>query len=486
MRIPSLVLPSGFAFVALAAVLWITRPPGPGLDPDAMPYLGAAESFVSHGTLRIPSADWDHPGGTTALGHFPPGFPLAIAAPAALGVSPVQAARVVEAVAAALTVGLAVWLVAFVAGPIAGALAGTSLLVTPALALDHLRVLSEPLFLFLLVASLALMLRRPDRPLVYGIVAALAGLVRYAGAAVGGAAALWAVSPPGTPRQRLGRAALAVAPTLLVQAAWTLRTRAESGSLRELGIRGHVGATLREGLETLEGWLAPSVAHAGFRILLAPLVAVLAAVALWLGTRRDRPLFTLLGIVALCYGGLVLASRLFADRGIPLDERLLSPLFVLASLGVSAAVGLVWREARPALWSAGALVFVVWLGASAWRTAEMVRDARDGGWGYAGEEWQASALVQWLRTDGARRPVFSNSPPDVWFANGRNSWKLPQTLEAAEVTAFGKVLGERGGVLVGFARENEPLANPAEVARVLGLVVLARFDDATVWGPPPR
>ena len=451
-----------------------------------MSYLGAAESFVSHGTLRIPSADWDDPGGTTALGHFPPGFSLAIAVPVAVGIPPVQAACVVEAVAAALTIGLAVWLVVFVAGPIGGVLAGTTLLVTPALALDHLRVLSEPLFLLLLVVSLALMLRRPDRPLAYGVVAALAGLVRYAGVAMGGAAVLWAVSRPGARRRRVRRAALAAAPTLLVQAAWALRTRAESGTVRTLGVNGDVGGTLQEGLATLENWLAPNVAPAGLRAVLALLLAVLAVLLLWRGARRDRPLFTLLGIVALCYTGLVLASRLFADPGIPFDERLLSPLFVLASLGVSAAVGLVWREARPALRPVGALVFVVWLGASAWRTAEIVRDARDGGWGYAGVDWRSSALVQWLRTDGTRRPVFSNSPPDVWFANGRNSWKLPQTLDAAEVTAFGQVLRERGGALVGFAREGEPLANPAEVARALGLVVLARFNGVTVWGPPPR
>jgi len=484
-RLRLLALPIGFAVVAFAAVLWITRPPGPGLDPDAMSYLGAAESFVSHGTLRIPSADWDGPGGTTPLDHFPPGFSLAIAVPVAVGIPPVPAARGIEAVAAGLAMGLAVWLVTTVAGPVGGALTGTMLLVTPGLVLDHLRVLSEPLFLLLLVASLALMLRRSGRPLAYGIVAALTGLVRYAGVAMGGAAVLWAFSRPGTRRQRVRCAALAAAPTLLVQAAWALRTRAESGTVRTLGVNGDVGATLQEGLATLENWFAPNVAPAGLRAVLALLMAVLAVLLLWRGARRDRPLFTLLGIVALCYTGLVLASRLFADPGIPLDERLLSPLFVLASLGVSAAVGLLWRDARLPLRLAGALVLAMWLGASAWRTAVWVRDARDGGWGYAGEDWQASALVQWLRTDGARRPVFSNSPPDVWFANGRNSWKLPQTLDAAEVTAFGKVLRERRGVLVGFARENEPMAKPEELARALGLVVLARFDDATVWGPPP-
>jgi hypothetical protein len=294
------------------------------------------------------------------------------------------------------------------------------------------------------------------------------------------------VSRPGTLRGRLRRAGLAAAPTLLVQAAWALRTRAESGTVRTLGVNGDLDATLREGLATLEDWLAPNVVQFGIRAVPALLVALLAVLLLSRGARRDQPYFSLLGISALCYAGLVLASRLFADPGIPLDERLLSPLFLLAALGVSAAVGLLWKEARPARLAAGALVLAVWLGASAWRTAQWVRDARDGGWGYAGVDWQNSALVHWLRSEGSRRPVFSNSPPDVWFANGRNSWKLPQTLDAAEVTAFGKVLSEKAGALVGFATENEPMADPARLAGALGLSVLARFDGATVWGPPPR
>jgi hypothetical protein len=485
-RIPSFALPTAFAAVAFAAVLWVTRPPGPGLDPDAMAYLGAAESFASHGTLRVPSADWDEPAGSSPLGHFPPGFSLVLAAPIAAGVAPVEAARGIEALAAAVAIGLSVWLVAGVAGAAGGALAGAMLLVTPGLVLDHLRVLSEPLFLLLLTASLVVMLRRPDRPIAYGVVAALAGLVRYAGVSVGATAALWAVSRPGTLRLRMGRAALAAAPTLLVQVAWTLRTRAQSGTVRTLGINGDLGATLREGLGTVQDWLAPNLGPTGIRAVSALLLAGLAALLVWGGVRRDRRPFALLGAAAVCYAGLVLVSRLVADPWIPLDERLLSPFFLVAALGVAAAAGLGWRDARPALRWAGALVLAAWLGASAWRSAAWVRDARDGGWGYAGVDWQASPLVRWLRTEGARRPVFSNSPPDVWFANGRNSWKLPGALDAAEVAAFGAALRERGGAVVGFANENEPMADPAALAGALGLPVLARFDGATVWGPPPR
>ncbi|HEX5972669.1 MAG TPA: hypothetical protein VFY85_12135, partial [Gemmatimonadaceae bacterium] len=60
--------------LAFALVLAVTDPPGPGLDPDALSYMGAAESLVARGTYRIPTAPWTSADSTSPLAHFPPGF----------------------------------------------------------------------------------------------------------------------------------------------------------------------------------------------------------------------------------------------------------------------------------------------------------------------------------------------------------------------------------------------------------------------------
>ena len=86
-----------------ARALWVTAAPGPGLEPDSMSYVGAAERLVRHGSLDVPTAYWWEPDSTSSLGSFPPGFSLAIAISTALGVAPVQAARLVIVVAAAAT-----------------------------------------------------------------------------------------------------------------------------------------------------------------------------------------------------------------------------------------------------------------------------------------------------------------------------------------------------------------------------------------------
>jgi hypothetical protein len=485
MRAPRLLLPLVFAGAAFVAVLWITRPPGPGLDPDAMSYLGAAESFAEHGTLRIPAGTWDSPDGTEALGHFPPGFSLVLAGPVALGADPVQAARTIEAVSAAATAGLVVALALGAGGPVAAALAGALLLFTPGFALDHLRVLSEPLFLALAALTLLLMLRSPGRPLAYGAVAALAGAVRYAGAALAGAGALWALSRPGTLRRRAGSAALALLPTAVVQLAWALRTHAESAKVRTFGLKSGLGSTFHEGWLTLTGWLAPGVAPTVLGAAVALAVLAVVAVAVWKAARRERAFFAATGLAAACYAGLVLASRLFADEAIPLDERLLSPLFLFVSLGGAVAGGLSWQGARPAARTAGALAAAAWLAASGWRTGVTVYEAREGGWGYAAESWRQSALVRWLRSEGAGYVLFSDNPADVWFATGRRSWKLPETADSDSAAAFGAALRRRHGVMVGFTNPLETMAPPGALAARLGLREMARFDDGVVWGPAP-
>ena len=44
--------------LAFGGVFHVSRAPAPGLDPDAMSYVGAGESLARTGRLRIPAADW--------------------------------------------------------------------------------------------------------------------------------------------------------------------------------------------------------------------------------------------------------------------------------------------------------------------------------------------------------------------------------------------------------------------------------------------
>ena len=65
--------------VAFALALTITDPPGPGLDPDALAYMGAAESLAESGAYQIPTAKWASADSTAALAHFPPAYSTVLA-----------------------------------------------------------------------------------------------------------------------------------------------------------------------------------------------------------------------------------------------------------------------------------------------------------------------------------------------------------------------------------------------------------------------
>jgi hypothetical protein len=492
-RVRRFLLAALFGAAAFYGVLSITAPPGPGLDPDSMSYLGAAESLVWRGTLRIPAAHWSDADSTSPLAHFPPGFPLAIAVPVALGAPPEQAARAVEALAAFATVALTVWLAAAATGLVAGSLAGAILLVTPGLALDHLQVLSEPLCLALLAATLALMVGS-RRPVLSGTGAAAAGLVRYAALSATGAVVLWAFGLEGSLKQRLRRALLAAAPTIVLQSAWVLRTASESETVRSFGIRGNLGPTFRQLGETTDAWLAPSVAGGWMQSVLGIVVGAGAILVLVRGAGASKRvaassptawrLLRAAGLMAGCYVAVVLLSRLFVDETIPFDERLLSPIFLFATVAVAAACGALWPAWRRGVRVAAGLLCVVWLGASARASARAVGEGNEGGWGYANDEWHGSRLGAWLRTEGRGAEIFSNDPAGAWFLTHRPSREVPPTLDPDSVGEFGRVLGERRAVLVRFPDDYEPSAPAESLALRLGLHQLAVFADGAVWGPP--
>ena len=190
LRLVTLVLAAVLGLTAGTAVLDLTEPPGPGLDPDAMQYLGAGAALVRGDGLRIPYAHWDSPDTTSTLAHFPPGFPATIAVGIAAGLTPQNSARFVMAVSAAMATA-AVLLAAAEGGSLVGGfLAVLILAVTPAMVIVHASVLSEPLFLALF-AAFVWQLARPrgahGRTITLGVLAAAATLVRYAGVSLVGA-----------------------------------------------------------------------------------------------------------------------------------------------------------------------------------------------------------------------------------------------------------------------------------------------------------
>jgi len=274
-----------------------------------------------------------------------------------------------------------------------------------------------------------------------------------------------------------------------------LRSLLESGAARGVTLHADLGPTLRELGATLIAWLAPlAPLDLGGALLAAAAagagVAVLRAAARGKAERPASPsaartLLSAAALLAACYAAFVFVSRVFVYDNIPFDDRMLSPAILLAEIAVAAALGVCWRAWKRPVRLGAAVVVALWLAASAWATARQVIDARDGGWGYAGEDWRGSELGQWLRTEGRNAEIFSNDPAGIWFLTHRPSRELPSELDPQVMRDFAGVIRARRSVIVGFASYYDRMAPPDSLARKLGFQQVAGFEDGTIWAERP-
>ncbi len=500
LRLTRLVLALLLGVVAFTLVIIITEDPGPGLDPDAQAYLGAAESLAWKGSYWIPSAKWTSPDSTEALAHFPPGYSTVLALPIRFGMAPPQGARLIQAVAAFVTVGVLVLLVSSATSLVAGVLLPIALFAMTSMHEVYVSVLSEPLFFACLVGTLAAMVWWPDRPLRAGLPAAAGVMTRYAGAAVVAALALWMLVQPGTWLVRVRRAAVAVAPAALLEVIWIVRTRlaAGPGEIRQFAVYGHVGPTLRQGLATLIAWLAPDIPGAPSPMSHRGLIALAMAIALLVlmtmavtRARRDVErapfawrIVAASALIVACYFVVVAASRLLADPDIPLDERMMSPALLLLATSIATLLGVWWRGAPHRVARVAVLVMLMaWWLAAARAVRAKAHYALTWGSDFAGQQWRNSEVLSWARTEGASSPLYSSWPAAVYFHLHRPARELPRRSDAATLAAFADTVRLRRGYVLMFGIPNRLYAPKDSLFKARGFEIVEELKDGWILAP---
>ena len=495
---PRLTLGVVAGTIAALLVFAGTRQNAPGASLDGVTYMAAADALVHTGQLRVPFSRWSEPDSTTTLSHWPPGLPLLLALPTAVGVPIVDAARGVLILSAFVTVLALVLLTYRIAGMPAAVIASVLVIASPDLARLHTNVWSEPPFLICLVALFAALVFSPDRPFMHGLLAALAVLLRYAGIALSGAVALWALARPGQWRARIRAATIAALPSVLVELWWTWHTAHEGASIRAFGVHRLGRLAWMEATANLREWLAPTV-ELGPRAqgALALLVAFAGIALLVFAVRRLRVtgervspgastpearLYAAAALLAASYIVFIVASRALADPWIPFDGRLFSPVIVLAESTVAVALGAWWLRTRNAgaRLAAGTAV-AIWaasgIATSVGEARSAMRDGRYMTYGY----WRYSGLLEWVRREGQRVPIYSNYPSAVFMYTHRSARETPSRGEFPRAREFGATLARTGGVFVAFDMPSPWLLPNEGLARYLALREVARFPDGAVW-----
>lgn len=316
-----IVLIALFGAAATYSILGTRR--GVGVSPDSRVYLAAAQSVATgHGYADdgVPVTKW------------PPGYPLAIAAPTLVGLPMLASLRWVDALlfgALAATVGLIAWCAD---GTTLGAgLAGVIFLTARGIGTLGVMAWSESLGITLSLLALVLLVRHAAAS-----AGAMAGavLTRYALGAfwMAGVAALIMRREP---KRALRWAALSVAPVVV----WLARNLAIGGSAthRSLGWHPAPFHDERMGLAQLGNWVL--IKPWTFAIS-CPVAIVALGLLAWIAWKQRSSLRGLLALAPLVYLAYVWLARTIADPIIPFDTRILSPT---AACGAALAGALLGR-----------------------------------------------------------------------------------------------------------------------------------------------
>jgi hypothetical protein len=192
----------------------------------------------------------------------------------------------------------------------------------------------------------------------------------------------------------------------------------------------------------------------------------------------------------------LMVSISLVDANTPLDQRLLSPLFVFLLVPVGYGIHC-WnsligrRHAFRALLVS--LVAIGCLGQAAMSYPLLERSYREGQ-GFSNGRWAESELIRALRESRDREALYSNSADAVSFLTGREAKQIPVPFFSTtqqvnsdyehELSKMREAL-TNGGVLVilNVAPAGAP-GHARKLARDLGLAVLRRYPDGEVLGCP--
>ncbi len=420
---PSFVIVALACAVGAAFVLGATAR-GVGLTPDSTQYLAAATSATQgHGLVTFA---WDAE--PMRLTHFPPGYPLVLAAAARSGWPPASFARWFNAALFVATIVLAAvmtrrlapgsfWAPLTVAGMFA---------VANDLVVAHSMVWTEPLYLTLTLVgllTLAVAIERRSMALLV-IAAAVAGcsaIVRYVGVANMAVVSLAALFWWPSSWWRRVRTAAAVSVVAVIPLTLLLLSGGDTNSAtgsRQIAWHPVDAVDLRSLASVAVKWVTPLsdatfltvVWLIGLSLLGGAVVAARSrAVRSQAAQAARSALARILLLYVAVYGGILTLSMSLADAQTEFDARLLAPLLAVAiMLGV---VWLVWprsqvRGVRLATAAILALVFVAELS----RVVPWTRSARSEGIGLRRLAGSDSALVAATSRlpDSAR--VYSNRP----------------------------------------------------------------------------
>ena len=504
------------------AALWRSTPYGLGLVNDSATYVeGGTSLLAGKGYVRISGG-----GEVKPITHFPPLFSLGLAGIGLIGLDLVQGARVVITVLFGvdiLLVGLSVHKISHSMG---FALLGALLLAVSDL---HLGVfsyaLSEPLFITLMLAAYLSLGRSIDHPhwswsALTGLFLSLAYLTRYAGVSLFVTVLLVIICL--RPPHMLKRAGIILAGALLPISVWGVYGLVSGGSWsfgnRQLLWHPVSWNSLFEALKNLLTWIAPtSLMAAGpmwgrtlslCSLLLVPCLFAWLVWVIWNRTKVSKQQEKLEGsftlaftqalhiLVYLCFLGITLT---FFDASTPLNDRILSVIYIPEIILFSSAMAWLWNRIQGRMvvlrWFLVALCLLL-VGFSIKDGYAAVNQLGREGQGFAHRGIQDSAAIEAIRLMPPTI-IYSNKPGAIFLLTGKPAYVAPTPMDPVtgqsranfsnDLAQMQQRVKDGQALLVLFGLRNSTDQEEIDLFTILAdnLSVLTDYGDIIVFGTSP-
>ena len=429
---------------------WYTTAQGVGLSPDSVTYIGVADSLIQGKGLVVPFGfpPFNH------LTQFPPLYSILIATLSLLGPSLQVSARILN-----LIILIFFYLVAnkllrqietnllsvrFLILTLIG-VSATFLTITS-------MVWSETLMITLGLFGFYLLLSNTERnnyliTIFTGFIFALAILTRYAAITYLGAAILYKLLliKRNNLKQKLNQILLLSIPGFLLLSGWLFLNSYTAGTATNRSFNFHMltYSHLQELMTTISGWfLIPNTAPTIIKLLL---ISILFLVFFILFARElnqviknsSSSLTFLLMLFIIVYAFFIILSEVFLDANIPLDFRILSPLFIsLIFLILPLSRKLISLNGKSSFFKISIPAILLTMSIlSISNNLEAIRFIHNNGTGFAQLYEKDSEIFTFLKQQPMSTIFVSNAPEPAYFFTNHPVYSLPKNYLQMSQTA---------------------------------------------------
>ncbi|HCR71190.1 MAG TPA: hypothetical protein DIW23_07095 [Anaerolineae bacterium] len=448
-----------FAVIGTFLILYAT-PQGLGLLDDSIAYIAGARSMLNGDGYRELWLASNQP-----MTHFPPGFSSILALVGITGLDPLRGTRFVNA----LLFGGNIFLLGIIGwkmtkSQIAGVVLAILFLVNASLFRVHSNAMSEPLYIFLTLASFLtfyfyFQLQQKRWLILTGCLVSLAYLTRYAGLALFATFLVSLILLRDTWKDRLTRSLIFIASFIPFALGWSIRNQnvADNATNRTLVYHPITPENIAIGISTFSEFLMPFNEWRRAMVQIPNLIPIIFFILLfillaWIVPKGLRKFFQpatetpeILSFISTLYifGYLasIISSMTWFDASTKFQLRILSPIFV--SLLIMFVYFLTKLFHRQKLLSS--FFFLLIFSFSIYGITNEITQLRKGGVGYASFQWFDSEAMKFLNELPEGTRIYTNEAAAVYLYTNRGAYVLPDLVDP--VTGQ-----ERGGFEEGVSK----------------------------------